>query len=718
MTTTTGIDGPETLRLLSDKPLNDAAVDRLQFAAYADALADLLDNPETDTPLTIAINAQWGAGKTSLAKLVERRLEQRARQRSQAPAIVCWFNAWSHDDAPHLGAAFAADVAKTADRKRPWWRRLIWPLPTAMLNPEQRWKRRLKMAGAVLLIVGASALFPGPRRALQQAFAPNNDVLDVLRELFGSSHVGAAVLLLVLFAFWRKVFAIAQSAARFIDDPRSEAAKGSIEDVSTQLRQLIEQSTHVRRRWLIVPRDPRRFIIFVDDLERCRPPRAVEVCEVASQLLGHPNVITVLIADMTSIAKSAEIKYSKHLGDGDSRASTLPLPSGSYGRLYLQKIVQIQFNLPPSPPGSMSELLTKEETVPAQRPKRRRIFRNKLAGRMAAYLSFIALFYIGTSWWRAKSSGKSYIAQWRDSWSDPWSGLWPDPLWGKILIIFLAVVYLIGIVGGMFAFIFTLTDDFREFRTRQAQNQIDRAVREQVNKGSATVDEIIDALNRPQDDPDADDYKLPVTTSRTTRTLRRLTGLTDKQDFDPKFYRRYEDLARQRAQRILADHVSTRVQAENLNKDYLPPLPRASKRLFNHFRVLTILAEKKRMLGGDPTLDYSHIAKWAVILERWPELASALTVDPSKLVSLESAASPDGLSDLIRPMVPDWTASQDLLPFLTSPPMLGPVAERLIYFQSSTSEESSETKPEDGSTSEESSETKPKDAVVITFSSS
>jgi hypothetical protein len=92
------------------------------------------------------------------------------------------------------------------------------------------------MAGVVLLIVGASAFFPGPRHALQQAFAPNNDVLDVLRGLFGSSHVGAAVLLLVLFAFWRKIFAIAQGAARFIDDPRSEAAKGSIEDVSNQTK--------------------------------------------------------------------------------------------------------------------------------------------------------------------------------------------------------------------------------------------------------------------------------------------------------------------------------------------------------------------------------------------------------------------------------------------------------------------------------------------------
>jgi hypothetical protein len=110
---------------------------------------------------------------------------------------------------------------------------------------------------------------------------------------------------------------------------------------------------------------------------------------------------------------------------------------------------------------------------------------------------------------------------------------------------------------------------------------------------------------------------------------------------------------------------------------------------------LIIIAEKKHLLGGSPPVDYSHIAKWAVILERWPELASALTIDPSKLVTLESADSPDELSAHISPMVPDWTASQDLLPLLKLQPLLGPVAERLIYFQSSTPQESTETKPED-----------------------
>jgi hypothetical protein len=126
-------------------------------------------------------------------------------------------------------------------------------------------------------------------------------------------------------AVWRKVFAAAQAAARFVDDPKSEAAHGSMQEVREQLGGLIRHALRnpgwfgnwLRNAWPAVTRlsprlrGRRRLVLVVDDLERCRPPRGVEVCEVASQLLGHPDVITILVADMSTIASSAEIKYSQ-----------------------------------------------------------------------------------------------------------------------------------------------------------------------------------------------------------------------------------------------------------------------------------------------------------------------------------------------------------------------------------------------------------------------
>ena len=132
---------PPSLNMLADSPLTTDRGDKLGFAAYANALAGLLDHPDTDTPLTIAISAPWGAGKTSLANMVASRLVNRPLQRGERPHIVCWFNAWLHDDAPHLGAAFAAEVAKTANRHR-LGPAVLQPESEYDAGPEERWGRR------------------------------------------------------------------------------------------------------------------------------------------------------------------------------------------------------------------------------------------------------------------------------------------------------------------------------------------------------------------------------------------------------------------------------------------------------------------------------------------------------------------------------------------------------------------------------------------------
>src|ERR1022692_870134 len=142
------------LTIFADTPLTNDQNDRLGFAAYADALAGLLDHPDTDTPLTIAISAEWGAGKTSLANMVARRLVDRPQERGDRSHIICRFDAWMNDDAPHLGSAFAAEVAKLSNRYRAWPRQLLSPLPSSMLTPEKRWRRRICLGlGCILIAV-------------------------------------------------------------------------------------------------------------------------------------------------------------------------------------------------------------------------------------------------------------------------------------------------------------------------------------------------------------------------------------------------------------------------------------------------------------------------------------------------------------------------------------------------------------------------------------
>jgi Cdc6-like AAA superfamily ATPase len=93
--------------ILSDQP---AADDQLNFAPYAKTLADILADPATDTPLTIGVFGGWGRGKTSLMRMVERRLDEQAAAGFTVKPV--WFNAWLYSHQESLWRALIARVVK------------------------------------------------------------------------------------------------------------------------------------------------------------------------------------------------------------------------------------------------------------------------------------------------------------------------------------------------------------------------------------------------------------------------------------------------------------------------------------------------------------------------------------------------------------------------------------------------------------------------------
>ena len=49
--------------------------DKLGYAEYARAIYHFLNDPRTEPPLTISIQAPWGDGKTSLMRMVQEQLD-------------------------------------------------------------------------------------------------------------------------------------------------------------------------------------------------------------------------------------------------------------------------------------------------------------------------------------------------------------------------------------------------------------------------------------------------------------------------------------------------------------------------------------------------------------------------------------------------------------------------------------------------------------------
>jgi KAP family P-loop domain/Carboxypeptidase regulatory-like domain len=92
---------------VSDAPVISPVDDTLGFGPVARAISGLLRNKGTKLPITLAITAQWGRGKTSLMSLVQQDLKL-------AGWRTVWFNAWHHQEELSLLAALLQTVRQKA----------------------------------------------------------------------------------------------------------------------------------------------------------------------------------------------------------------------------------------------------------------------------------------------------------------------------------------------------------------------------------------------------------------------------------------------------------------------------------------------------------------------------------------------------------------------------------------------------------------------------
>jgi len=150
----------------------------------------------------------------------------------------------------------------------------------------------------------------------------------------------ALAALIGVLAYLPKMWSIGSAVAGFVRNPEDAANKGTIVAVREQLGALIKEATL---------KPGQRFVIFVDDVERCQSPKPIEILEAVNQLVDHENVVVVLLGDMSAVAANAGLKY-KDLAKVHNPDSLRDLDEKDairlYGYRYMQKIVQLQFDVP------------------------------------------------------------------------------------------------------------------------------------------------------------------------------------------------------------------------------------------------------------------------------------------------------------------------------------------------------------------------------------
>ncbi|MDX3854090.1 P-loop NTPase fold protein [Streptomyces sp. AK02-01A] len=145
--------------------------------------------------------------------------------------------------------------------------------------------------------------------------------------------------------------------------------RGLLGTVHQDLFQLDEKLREAHAEWSSTesnqPPPLERIILYIDDLDRCPPPRVVEVLAAVHLMLALPLFVVVVAVDPRWLLKSLEHHYSELFTDSSGAAYITDTQDSATPLDYLDKIFQVPFVVPPATPEKIARLIATLLETPA-----------------------------------------------------------------------------------------------------------------------------------------------------------------------------------------------------------------------------------------------------------------------------------------------------------------------------------------------------------------
>ena len=229
-----------------------AVQDSFNISKYINGLVNFIKS--CNTPMTIAVQGDWGTGKTSIMTMIKNEL------RNSKNLNLVWFNTWQFSQF-NLG-----------DK-----------LPLTMLN---------KLVNEV-----------SSNKESENFKYIKKAMVGVADAILG--HISGGAL----------------EVSSFLDN--EENLFEAIERLKESFQKLVNEKAG----------DEGRVIIFIDDLDRIEPERAVELLEVLKIFLDCEKCIFVLAIDYSVVTRGVKVKYGNDFSEGK-------------GKSFFDKIIQVPFKMP------------------------------------------------------------------------------------------------------------------------------------------------------------------------------------------------------------------------------------------------------------------------------------------------------------------------------------------------------------------------------------
>ncbi len=278
-------------------PDHETEIDYLNCQVISQTVVELVQDNRTRA-LTVGIHGDWGAGKSSILKMIESKLE------SDEEVAVLWFNGWTFEGFDDAKTVLIENTITELCRQR-----------STVGKVKEKAKKLLRRVNWLKVAKRASGVTYNILTGL-----PSPDQFEIA--------LGAL----------RKV-------AQDVKNVNASEIPSKIEEIESLLKpaedgENLPETIHKFREEfqdLLKEAKISQLVVLIDDLDRCLPETAVQTLEAIRLFLFVPKTAFVIGAD------EAMIEYAVRQHFPDLPVASGPLP---YARNYLEKLIQIPFRIP------------------------------------------------------------------------------------------------------------------------------------------------------------------------------------------------------------------------------------------------------------------------------------------------------------------------------------------------------------------------------------
>jgi hypothetical protein len=353
--------------------------DQLDYDLYATSIFEFIKHPKTRPPLVIGVQAPWGQGKTSLMRMVQKKLDKdhpdlkkednsdtKTEKKSFSPIPLIkvgelrefvktgkvisegegkidlkgdwptvWFNAWKYQSSEQIWAGMAHSILSQLTSRL-----------DSQLKIEWFW---LKLH---LRRINTQAIRTDIYQTVLEKFIPQAIgwlgliLLSIITFiLFVSIETWAGVGSAITAAWgalqsWKKWTGSMTEAlekklegkfTRYVQQPDYSEKLGFLHLVEQDMRQVFD---------LLIDKE-KPLVVFIDDLDRCSPAKVGQIIEAINLFLAgdYGECIFVLGMDAQVVAASMEVVHEEIIGKMADR-------KGELGWLFMDKFIQLPFVIP------------------------------------------------------------------------------------------------------------------------------------------------------------------------------------------------------------------------------------------------------------------------------------------------------------------------------------------------------------------------------------